>query len=515
MLPRSKHMIFSATLLTLSLFSSSSMGARMEISAFQGGQVGHPATVTVSVDTMDFEIGGLSLLLAVDQTSYALKRITPGHMFQDCQWEYFTYRVIHDSAQYYNLGDYTDLLDITALASVSSGVTPQCYGASSPYDLVQIEFLLSLPYPGHWIDCMWLPIRFYWRDCEDNVLYSPNNDTVYTAIELFEYGNPNPVTYTFPGFGVPDPVCPDPPGQVAVNSLTLRNGGIDIYCLLYPLKGDVNLNDLHYELPDLVLFVNYFLYGLPVFIRDPGWQLDQCDVDYNGMVTVSDLVHFARIVLGDMPPILGPLKVSPHSATVSSQRSSEGKRLVTLDAGSDVGAVYLRFVSDNSHMLTLSDITLLDPALTLGNIGDTTTMLLVNVEGGPVLPGGLHLLFELDDASARLVELQVIDASGLPFKLDYNEVTLPDDLALHQNYPNPFNPATTIEFYLPVEEDWSLTIYNVTGQLVRQFKGHNSGDVEVFWDGRDSYSNEVASGIYLYRLESAESLAVRKMMLLR
>ena len=104
---------------------------------------------------------------------------------------------------------------------------------------------------------------------------------------------------------------------------------------------------------------------------------------------------------------------------------------------------------------------------------------------------------------------------GHPFKLDYNVVTLPNNLTLQQNYPNPFNPATTIEFFLPVEVDWSLFIYNVAGQLVRQFSGHNGGDVEVLWDGCDSYSNEVASGIYFYRLESGESSAVRKMMLLK
>jgi hypothetical protein len=514
MLSKSKYTILSATVLMCLLFSSPSMGARMEISAFQEGQVGHPATVAVSIDSMDFEISGFNLLLAVDQSSYALNSVKPGQIFEDCEWEYFTYRIIHDSAQYYNLGNYTDLLNITALANVSFGSTPQCYGLGSAYDLVEIEFLLSLPYPGHWIDCMWLPIRFYWRDCEDNVLYSRSNDTVYTASELFDYGYPDPVTYTFPGFGVPDPPCPDPPERVTVNSLTLRNGGIDSYCLLYPLKGDVNLNDLHYELSDLVLAVNYFMWGMIVFVRDPGWQLDQCDIDYNGMVTVSDIIFFVRIVLGDIPPILGPYKVSPYTTTVS-LTTSEEKRLLSMNAGSDVGAVYLRFVSDNDQMPTSSDVTFFGPAFTMGNIGDTTTMLLVDLEGRPALSSGTHLLFELDDTNARLVELQVVDTYGLPFKLDYNEVALPDNFALKQNYPNPFNPSTTISFYLPVEGDWSLGVYNIAGQLVRQFNGHNSGDVEVFWDGRDSYSNEVASGIYLYRLESGESSAVRKMMLLK
>ena len=98
MLAKSKYTILSATVLMFSLFSSPSMGAKMEISAYHEGQVGHPATVVVSVDSVDFEIRGFNLLLAVDQSSYVVNRITPGQMFEDCEWEYFTYRLIHDSA---------------------------------------------------------------------------------------------------------------------------------------------------------------------------------------------------------------------------------------------------------------------------------------------------------------------------------------------------------------------------------------------------------------------------------
>lgn len=511
-----EYTILGASVLIFSLLATTSLGARIDISVENEGQVGHPAILAVSVDSLEFDISGFNLLLAVDQSSYVVNRITPGQFFEDCGWEYFTYRVIHDSAQHYNLGDYTDLLNITALASVSSGYTATCYGAGAAYDLVQIECLLGLPYPGHWLDGMWLPIRFFWRDCNDNVLYSRNSDTVYAAAELFEYDYPDPipVTYPFPGFGVPDPPCPDPPGQVAVNSLTLQNGGIDVFCLLYPLKGDVNLNSIHYELSDLLLFVNYFIWGQIVFVIQPDWQLDQCDIDYNGMITTSDLILMVRIVLGDIPPILGPLyKEIPQA--MASLSTSEGKTLLTLDASRDVGALYLRFVSDNGQALTPSDVTFYGPAFTMGHIGDTTTMLLVDTEGRLALESGSHLLFDLADADARLVELQVVDMYGNPFKLEYNETTLPKSFALQQNYPNPFNPTTTIDFYLLDKVEWTLSIYNVAGQLVREFSGHNRGDVEVLWDGRDSDGNQVASGIYLYCLKSSENTAVRKMMLLR
>jgi len=511
---RSKYIVLGISMMIFSLLASPSMGARMEISVENEGQVGHPANIAVSVDSLGFDISGFNLLLAVDQSSYVVNQIAPGQFFEDCEWEYFTYRIIHDSAQYYDLGDYTDLLNITALASVSSGFTPLCYGSDSAYDLVQIECLLGLPYPGHWLDGMFLPIRFFWRDCEDNVLYSRNNDTVYTAAELFEYGYPDPVDYPFPGFGVPDPPCPDPPGQVAVNSLILQNGGIDVYCLHFPLKGDVNLNGIHYELSDLLLFVNYFIWGQIVFIIQPDWQLDQCDINNDGIVSIADLVLFIRIVIGDIPPILGPPYKSIPQASAFLTMSKE-RNLLMLDADRDIGAVYLRFVCENGQVLTSSDVAFFGSVFTMGSISDTTTMLLVDTEGRPVLSSGSHWLFELAETGARLVEFQIVDTYGNPFKLEYNEVTLPNNFSLQQNYPNPFNPVTTIDFNLPAQAEWSLSIYNVAGQLVREFAGCNSGSVKVLWDGCDSQSNEVASGIYFYRLKSDQNSAVRKMMFLK
>ena len=48
---------------------------------------------------------------------------------------------------------------------------------------------------------------------------------------------------------------------------------------------------------------------------------------------------------------------------------------------------------------------------------------------------------------------------------------VPTSYALHQNYPNPFNPATTIAFDLKDASAYTLTIYNVAGQQVKQFVG--------------------------------------------
>ncbi|MBD3403127.1 T9SS type A sorting domain-containing protein [candidate division GN15 bacterium] len=88
---------------------------------------------------------------------------------------------------------------------------------------------------------------------------------------------------------------------------------------------------------------------------------------------------------------------------------------------------------------------------------------------------------------------------------------LPIAFALDQNYPNPFNPVTTINLSLPVASDWQITIYNVTGQVVKEFAGHSGpGVVSVEWNA-DRYS----SGVYLYRAVAGRHTATRKMLLLK
>ena len=92
-------------------------------------------------------------------------------------------------------------------------------------------------------------------------------------------------------------------------------------------------------------------------------------------------------------------------------------------------------------------------------------------------------------------------------------VESPNEFCLGNNYPNPFNPATSISFNLPNPASWTLKIYNVAGQLVRTFEGYSSGQVSVIWNGKDNSGNEVASGIYFYKLNAGNLTATKKMVL--
>jgi len=96
-------------------------------------------------------------------------------------------------------------------------------------------------------------------------------------------------------------------------------------------------------------------------------------------------------------------------------------------------------------------------------------------------------------------------------------VALPSSMDLSQNYPNPFNPQTTIKFALGSSQNACLNVYNVTGQKVRTlFDGYTTaGEQSVIWDGCDDSGEQVASGVYFYRLTTDEETQTRKMLLLK
>ena len=90
------------------------------------------------------------------------------------------------------------------------------------------------------------------------------------------------------------------------------------------------------------------------------------------------------------------------------------------------------------------------------------------------------------------------------------------------NFPNPFNPETWIPYRLAEDSDVTLTIYDVSGDVVRQFNlGHQrAGSYEtkgqaVYWDGTNDSGEPVASGIYFYNLSIGDFSKTRKATILK
>jgi hypothetical protein len=89
---------------------------------------------------------------------------------------------------------------------------------------------------------------------------------------------------------------------------------------------------------------------------------------------------------------------------------------------------------------------------------------------------------------------------------------LPKIYTLSQNYPNPFNPTTNIEFSLPVRSDVRLVLVNMLGQVVKEIAtgNYNAGTHQVTLN-----ASSLASGVYFYKLQTANFSDVKKLVLMK
>ena len=89
---------------------------------------------------------------------------------------------------------------------------------------------------------------------------------------------------------------------------------------------------------------------------------------------------------------------------------------------------------------------------------------------------------------------------------------VPVDYYLSQNYPNPFNPTTQISYAIPSAGNVRLVVYDILGReiatLVNEFK--TAGYYGVNFD-----ASNLASGIYVYRIEAGDFRDTKKMLLIK
>lgn len=105
---------------------------------------------------------------------------------------------------------------------------------------------------------------------------------------------------------------------------------------------------------------------------------------------------------------------------------------------------------------------------------------------------------------------EIVVKSG-PLEDDGND-NLPSDYILNQNYPNPFNSFTVITYAVPEPAEVTLEVFNIQGQQVALLESgwKSAGEHSVHFD-----ASRLASGIYIYRLSTADVVKSRKMLFLK
>jgi hypothetical protein len=136
----------------------------------------------------------------------------------------------------------------------------------------------------------------------------------------------------------------------------------------------------------------------------------------------------------------------------------------------------------------------------------------------------LTITYEIVDGSRWILsgETQyVLEGSGeITITGDVSELnlsktgyeSLPDAFSLRQNFPNPFNPQTNIAVQLPEDQHTTISVWSLTGQKVATLQNGklNAGTHTFVFNG-----DNLASGMYIYRVDAGPYQATKKMLLMK
>jgi len=470
--------------------------------------------------------GGFDLLICYDASILTFNGATVGQALLDHGWEYWTYRV-----ESTNPGK----IRIVAIADMNN--SNRHPDGENPNGVITcLNFHTS---NDRTVACQKSPIRFCWEDCGDNAVSSRDGYVLFVA-SLEDGGiidvsgeqimclDPDPFGYNAT---VVCDGCPSDKYEV-VPFVTFRNGAIRIICPgEIDATGDLNLNGLAYEIGDAVLYSNYLIYGSSVL--DPDYyeaQIAASDVNRDGSpLTVADLVYLIRVITGDamaIPEGMGGPKVAATVGTVDVTSAQAGTRVsVSASSESRIGAGLFVFKYDNTEISSVtavgraSDMSVMYDA----NDGELRVLLLPQIGddqiGRQAVADGKGEILNIATTGEGRVELVSVEAAtfmGGALEANVSAKVLPTAYALYQNYPNPFNPSTSLAMDLPTASQYTLSIYNIAGQVVKSFSGAaEAGTLTITWDGTNNAGSKVASGVYFYRFETSDFSAVRKMVLMK
>jgi hypothetical protein len=505
-----------------------------KIGSFEQGISGTHVYIPVTKTSGTEEIWGFDFLIGYDASALNFMGAIAGVLFNIppkgvpdtlYQWEYFNYRFGPD---YICNGICpSGLLRVVAIADQNDGAHhPITKILPDSIVLFKLDFIIS----NNWIyECMYIPIRFIWIDCDDNtVAFRYRTDgtgyDIKTGISDKIYDSLNArvdsTDATFPTrFGAPDSCLIDVETEEVVSTrfVDFWNGGVSMYCsdtVTAKLRGDVNFNKTPYEIRDFLLFRDYFLLGETVFIINKTLQIRASDINGDGIpLTFEDFILLWRIIEKKMtpdsaidPPFAGELKLI----------KTDSSFIIRSDFNKPIGGLFFCLNTEGS----VSYDKMTDNSLFYySRVGDSLKILLVDSIGS-----GEQDLFRVSYKNNNSSIPENCMAAGYygekatvtTIYEDNSTSALPIDFDLEQNYPNPFNAATAIRFRLFSRGGWNLNIFNIQGQKVRSISGNDfAGPMTILWDGTNDSGQPLSSGVYFYRLRVGDYSHSKKMLLLK
>jgi hypothetical protein len=436
-----------------------------------------------------FGLGGFNLLIAYDASALSFQQAFEGTIYDECGWEYFEYRFGADG----NCGGGcpSGLLRVVGIAETNNGpYHPGCqdtpYVNGLPTTLASLRFLVS---NDRNLECQYAPVRFFWYECGDNTLSNWDGELLFLSANVFDFDqeDPLPPIGTFPNYTGAIEECLEGDKGEPTRSIDFYNGGVDIICAdSIDARGDVNINGIAYEIADAVMLTNYFISGLTAFGTHVEASIAASDANADGIpLSVADLVYLIRVVVGDANPYP---KTNPVAMNYT---VSNG----TVAVQGEVGAAFIVAEGEFAPTLLADNMD-----MKYAHVDGNTRILVYSLDAGDAFTGSFV------QVGGEILSIEMATYAGAPIVGE----NMPTSFSLEQNYPNPFNPTAHIRMSLPTRTDWTLTFYNVAGQVVEVASGTDQGEVEFTWD-----ASNYASGIYFYKLNAGDYTETRKAVLLK
>jgi predicted CXXCH cytochrome family protein len=137
---------------------------------------------------------------------------------------------------------------------------------------------------------------------------------------------------------------------------------------------------------------------------------------------------------------------------------------------------------------------------TIGSVSGKGTSSVINKYS---YSDNLSKLSVAGNISYRLRQMDYDGTATFTKEVNVSYTSAPKSFSMSQNYPNPFNPSTTIRYALPFDSNVKISIYKVTGELVKVLENgtKSAGSYEVTMN--TAHENvEFSSGIYFYSIEA-------------
>jgi hypothetical protein len=235
----------------------------------------------------------------------------------------------------------------------------------SPEDWTRMFRLVFLVTNDPAYECEFTPVRFFWIDCGDNTLAIDMPPTIGLALsdDVFDwdydyYYDIDDGGFGFPGYkGAPDACVID--SQVTARFVDFYNGDVEIECWSgTETRGDINVNGVHYEIADWVMFSNYFISGYHAFGYHVSHSVIASDVDADGIyLKLDDLLYLHRVICGDTVPVPWP-SVKSNSIEPVVFTQDLVSRTISIDHPDSMGAVFLVFEGEITPELLVNSDTL-------------------------------------------------------------------------------------------------------------------------------------------------------------